>query len=237
MLPKKIYFKRKLQKKEIYCHKDIKILSLFILIIIIYISIKTKSNYEAILDYPIFIIDEYKKIFDFINKKKTFDLYRKKNKIETIFILISIFPFLKKEIIITKKNAIYILCKKFFNFNKKRLKINKNHLTNFSVIFKSFIFYKWETFPNRNKTNYLRHILYHYYSDECLNIYELSLNINIKYYFDKKEEKSYELLSDLMSKILFFDFILENIGSYEKKECLKSGYVSVSINYSNNIGI
>lgn len=33
-----------------------------------------------------------------------------------------------------------------------------------------------------------------------ITIYEESLNINIKYYFDN-EEKSYELLSDLMSKI------------------------------------
>ena len=226
--------KRKKHKvKKIYAKKFL----LFIFLMTLFCIIHLRNKYEIIVDYPKFIIEEYKNIFDLLNKNNNFDLFNNKTRIENIFILIMVFPFLKKEIIITKKNAIYILCKKFFNFNKKRLKINKNHLTNFSVIFKSFIFYKWETFPNRNKTNYLRHILYHYYSDECLNIYELSLNINIKYYFDKKEEKSYELLSDLMSKILFFDFILENIGSYEKKECLKSGYVSVSINYSNNIGI
>ena len=80
MLPKKIYSKRKLQKKKIYCHKDTKILSLFMLIIIIYISIKTKSNYEAILDYPKFIIEEYKKIFDFLNKKKLLIYLEKKIK-------------------------------------------------------------------------------------------------------------------------------------------------------------
>ena len=193
-LPKKKYFKRK-----IYCHKDIKILSLFILIIIIYISIKTKSNYEAILDYPIFIIDEFKKIFDFINKKKTFDLYRKKNKIETIFILISIFPFLKKEIIITKKNPIYELFKVYNNEIIKIKPKNKNYI---SLSFKYLIYNKWENLPNKNKTNYIRHILYHYYPEKCLYLYEKSLNKNIMYYIHNNREKiSNEFIIDLMSKI------------------------------------
>jgi hypothetical protein len=203
MLPKKIYFKRKLQKKEIYCHKDIKILSLFMLITIIYISIKTKTNYEAILDYPKFIIGEYKKIFDFLNKKKTLDLFRKKSKIENIFILISIFPFFKKEIILTKKNTLYNLYKKILNIkNNKVIKIYKNNKTDFSLKFKDLLYYKWEDLPNKNKTNYIRHILYHYYPEECLYIYEKSLNLNIKYYIDNNREKiSYEFITDLMSKI------------------------------------
>ena len=199
MLPKKIYFKRKLQKKEIYCHKDIKILSLFMLITIIYISIKTKTNYEAILDYPKFIIGEYKKIFDFLNKKKTLDLFRKKSKIENIFILISIFPFLKKEIIITKKNPIYEL---FKVYNNEIIKINPKNKNYISLSFKYLIYNKWENLPNKNKTNYIRHILYHYYPEKCLYLYEKSLNKNIMYYIHNNREKiSNEFIIDLMSKI------------------------------------
>jgi hypothetical protein len=92
---------------------------------------------------------------------------------------------------------------------------------------------------NRNITNYLRHIIYHYYNEEWLNIYDQSLNLNIKYYFDNNKNKSYELISELMSKIfLFYNFKLENAGTYIKNECLKSDYISVNIIFYNNfIGI
>jgi len=175
--------RKKHKVKKIYSKKFL----LFIFIIILFYIIHLRNKYEIILDYPKFILDEYKIIFNLLNKNNNFDLFNNKTKIENIFILIMIFPFLKKEIIITKKNAIYELCMKFISFKKKRIKIKKNYFTKFSAIFKSFIFYKWETLPNKNKTNYLRHILYHYYNDECLNIYEESLNINIKYYFDNEE--------------------------------------------------
>ena len=160
-----------------------------------------------ILDYPNFILEEYKNIFDLLNKRNNFNLFIKKTKIENIFILIIIFPFLKKEkeIIITKRNSIFKIVQKLFNSQyNKRIKINKNNFNNFSASFKDFLHYKWETIFNRNITNYLRHIIYHYYSEECLNIYEQSLNLNIKYYFDNNINKSYELISDLMSKIVLF---------------------------------
>jgi hypothetical protein len=132
-----------------------------------------------------------------------YNLFRNKNKIENIFILISIFPFFKKEIILTKKNPLYNLYKKILNIkNNKVIKIYKNNKTDFSLKFQDLLYYKWEDLPNKNKTNYIRHILYHYYPEECLYIYEKSLNLNIKYYIENNREKiSYEFITDLMSKI------------------------------------
>ena len=179
-----------------------KIFSLVIFTIILYISIGIKLKYEIILDYPKFILDEYKNIFDTLNKRNNFDLFRKKNKIENIFILIIIFPFLKKEILITKKNPIYeLLSRMIHSKNNEIIKINKNLKNFFFHRFKDLLYYKWEILPNKNQTNYLRHILYHYYNEDCLNIYEKSLNLNIKYFFDNYDKKSYEIITDLMSKI------------------------------------
>ena len=79
---------------------------LFITIIAILFSFKEKNNYKNILVYPELQIEEYKNYFDLLNYKNTFDWFKKKNKIENIFILISVLPFLKNEIIITKKNEI-----------------------------------------------------------------------------------------------------------------------------------
>ena len=142
-----------------------KIISFIILFIFLYFPIKIKINlnYEIILDYPQLFLEEYKNVFDLLNKKNNLNLFRKKNKIENIFILIIIFPFIKKEIIITKRNPIFKLYKNIFNIkNNTIIKIEKKCLEQFSHKFKDFIYYKWEALPNRNKTNYLRHILYHY---------------------------------------------------------------------------
>lgn len=202
MKVKNSYFKRIIKPKNKNWQKPIKIYSIFIFLIVIYISI-TKFKYEIISEYPQFLLDEYKNIFDLINKKKMYNLFRNKNKIENIFILISIFPFFKKEIILTKKNPLYNLYKKILNIkNNKVIKIYKNNKTDFSLKFQDLLYYKWEDLPNKNKTNYIRHILYHYYPEECLYIYEKSLNLNIKYYIENNREKiSYEFITDLMSKI------------------------------------
>ena len=72
--------------------------------VLIYLEIKNESY---CLRYPELLPDEYKNYFDCIKNEKILDIFSNKNKIENKFILITIFPFLKKEIIITKKNPIY----------------------------------------------------------------------------------------------------------------------------------
>ena len=183
--------KKKIKKKLI-------LNALFLLFYFIII----KHYYKDIVEYPKFIIEEYYNLFVLLNANNNFNIFQGKNQIEIIFILISIFPFLKKEIIITKKNPAYELMKYIFNINNNEMiKINKNNKTYFSARFKKILYYNWEFLPNRNKSNYIRHILYHLYPRKCLHIYERSLNLNIKYYiFYNKKKLSFQLISDLMSK-------------------------------------
>ena len=199
--------KKKLKVVKIYLIKILLIKFILILSYKIFIQLELEDEKKIILDYPTFILDDLKNIFDLLNKKNNFDIFKQKTKIENIFIFIIIFPFLKKEkeIIISKRNSLYKLFIKFFNNQSdKKFKINKNYFKNFTIHFKNLLNYKWEILVNRNITNYLRHIIYHYYSEQYLNIYEKSLNLNIKYYFDNNKNKSYELISDLMSKMLLF---------------------------------
>ena len=80
-----------------------------------------------------------------LNHIKTLDVFSKKNKMENIFILISIFPFIKEEIIITKKHTIYDFYKYIFVIKDNNfILISKNVLNNFSKKFKDLLYYKWE---------------------------------------------------------------------------------------------
>ena len=79
--------------------------------------------------------------------------------------------------------------------------MNKSFIT---YKFKELVYYKWKYLPCKNKTNYMRHILYHHYHKDCLDIYEEALNINIKDYINKnKEYISNENVKDLISKNLY----------------------------------
>ena len=132
---------------------------IFLFIIITIFSTRKKRIFENVLDYPIFQINEYKKAFDLLNKKNTFDIFRRNNNVENIFILISIFPFLKREIILTKKNKIYNILKQIFIQNGKGIiEIKKNQALFLYNKFNYLINFKWEYIPHKNKTNFIRHI-------------------------------------------------------------------------------
>lgn len=190
-----------------------------LIIIIIFKLMNVKSNYDLILEYPDFQIDEFKIIFDLINSRHTLDIFWRKAKIENIFILISIFPFLKNEIKITKRNPIYEFCKYlFYNNSNEVIKVHKTNYDNFTSKFDYLLNYIWETFPNKNSTNYIRHILYHFYPEECLNIYDSSLNMNIRHLIHNNIEKlSYTFISDLMSKICYYIIIKVILELLSKK--------------------
>jgi len=190
----------------ILCNKKnkklkIKLILLFLYIIIAYLFNEILINRKKILLYPYLIIDNFKTYFDLINNNHTLDLFRTQKKIKNIFILISIFPFIQKEIFITKKNYIFGFLEHIFETkNNSILKISKRNITFFSTKFKELLYYKWEYLPNKNNTNYIRHILYYYYPNDCLNIFENSLNINIRYFINNnKDNYSYDLINDLIS--------------------------------------
>ena len=175
---------------------------IIIIILLIYLSFKIRYNFD-VLEYPSLLLNTFKDIFDKINIMNNLDYFYEKTKIENIFILISIFPFLKTEIRITKKNPLFHLYQQIFNdTNDKIIKLNKSNKTISPSNFKNLLYYKWEILPEKNITNYLRHILYHYYPEQYLNIYEDSLNFNIKCFInDNINRLSYDFISDLMSKL------------------------------------
>jgi len=175
------------------------------LIFIIFSILKSNVDNYAILEYPKLLIDEYKEIFDFINSKNSLEILAEKTKIEKIFIFIAIFPFLKKNLIISKSNHIFKLVQQILNStNTKTIKLNKNSKNLISLNLKEILHYQWENIPNKNITNYIRHILYHYYPDNYTEILDKSLNSNIKHIISKyNTNMKYEFINDLMSKILY----------------------------------
>lgn len=171
----------------------------------IYFSLKSKYIDKTVLNYPPFLIQLYKKYFDSLNQKNSFDLFKKENKIENIFILIAAFPFIKKEIILSCKSRIYESYKEMLNIkNKGKIFINRTHkqfFMNKSSIFKNLVNYIWESLPNINKTNYIRYILYNYYNFEYLSIFEQAMNKNIKHYLNiNKRILTIDNITNLLSK-------------------------------------
>ncbi len=180
-----------------------KIFIFFKIIVILFIYYSFfKDNNADILNYPIFQIDEYKEYFDEMNKNCFSYIFRSKHKIENIFLLFVILPFLKKEVNITKHKYIHnFLMKVFDKNNNETITISNNSVIDISKYCREIFYYNWEFLPSKNKTNYIRHILYHYYPDCCLNAYEESLNMNIRNYFEqKKENLDYNQIKDFMSK-------------------------------------
>ena len=154
------------------------------------------------MSYPIFQIDEYKYYFDKINSNNFSHFYWSKYQIENIFLLIAILPFLKTEVYITKNLDIHEFFKRMFELNNnENIIINKNSVFYLSKKCRQIFFYNWEYLPSRNKTNYIRHILYHHYNVDCLKAYEDSLNLNIKNYIElKRDNLEHNQIQDLLSK-------------------------------------
>lgn len=175
------------------------------LTVIIISILKSNDHSYVILEYPKLLIDEYKEVFDFINSKNSLEIIVEKTKIEKIFIFITIFPFLQKNLMISRTNPHFKLVQQILNINDtKSIKLNKNSQNLIYVNLKELLYYKWEKIPNKNITNYIRHILYHYYPDNCTEILDKSLNFNIKHIINKyNANMTYELINDLMSKILY----------------------------------
>ena len=178
-----------------------KLFKIIFIIILIYI-LKSEYKISVPFKYPSLIIDDYKHIFELLITKKYSFLFKNKTKLECIFILIIIFPFLDNEILITKENPIFDVYNQIYNYNNNIITINKNSIKLFAQMINNFLYYKWEFLPAKNITNYIRHILFHYYPETCINIFDNSLNFNIKNYINSKRKTlSIHLIFDLMSKI------------------------------------
>ena len=170
----------------------------------------TKYNNGDILNYPIFQIDEYKKYFNEINTNSFSYIYWNQYKIENIFLLIVVIPFLKKEIHLKKNNCFHNYLNEIFNLdNNRTITIRNNSIIDISKNCWKIFHYNWEHLPSKNITNYVRHILFNYYTEDCLHAYEESLNINVKNYFHQtKVNLDNKIIKDLLSKNYKFLFII-----------------------------
>ena len=182
--------------------KKCKEIIIFLLFFIITNFLCKERKFKDIIEYPEYIIDQYKIYFDIINMENSFDFFNKNNKIKNVLILITIFPFLKKEIIITKKNPSYGFLKKIFHLNNMTIiKLCKNNITQLTDNFEELLYYKWNYLPSKNETNYIRYILSQFYPEKYSTIFGNSLNLNIKNYIEKNKNKiSFKFVTDLMSK-------------------------------------
>ena len=131
----------------------------------------------------------------------------KKTKIESILLLLGILPFLNKKSIIEFKindKKLFFLFKNIFKnriFTNRIVKISKKDFHFFIDNFNDFINYNWELIPNEIIINNIRYILNKYYNTLYRDIFDKSLNNNLKNYIYKvKNTLSFRKLQDLMSK-------------------------------------
>ena len=161
-----------------------------------------------------------------------------KTKIENIFILIVLMPFLKTTLKIkkTKKRIEFFeLIKYIFNKteNNYYIKINPCDFHFFIKQFNNTINYQWELIPQTNIINNLRYILIKYYNEVCLEIFDKSLNFNFEFYIKVNKNKlKFNEIYNLLSKFDLYLIILENIGIYKKEKFIgkgTTGFVSIII--------
>lgn len=145
-------------------------------------------------------LDNFKKSIDFII------LNFEKTKIDNIFMLIIIFPFLKENSTILyqidnrKKYNLYTSIFKGVRNTKNFYILYLNDLINFIDNFTVF-FFDWEVIPNNYLINNMRYIINNYYNETLLNIFDKSLNLNLKRYIKTKNNNlTLNELNILMSK-------------------------------------
>ena len=148
-----------------------------------------------------------------INQKINLFINIKKTKIENIFLLIGIVPFLKNNSSIIykiNKKEIFKLFKNIFKkikIKNKIIKINENNFKFFIEKFNELINYKWEIIPTKTISNNIRYIINNYFNESCLEIFDKSLNFNFKYYLkNRKKQFSSGEINDLISKF----YIIKN---------------------------
>lgn len=168
----------------------------------LYFQIKYNCSDNIFIDYNFYenIVEISQNINLYINMKKT--------KIETIFLLIGIIPFVKNNSVITFKInniEIYKLFQIIFKKKKiknKIIKLNENDLQFFIENFSYLLFYKWELIPFKKILNNIRYIINNYYNESCIELFDKSLNLNFKYYIQNEKKLSLKEIMDLMSKFL-----------------------------------
>ena len=154
----------------------------------------------------------------------------KNSKLEHLFLLLSIIPFLKNNSTLSykiKDKEIYNIFKKIFNkkIKYKIINLEYNDLHSFNKKMKKLLYYKWEIIPKQFILDNLRYIINNSYKESNLAILQKTLNLNYKSYIKNKiNEMTYEEIKNLLSKFYYLILHLkESIGIYEIEKCAGRG--------------
>lgn len=163
-----------------------------------------ENNYNCYKE--IFINDNFFYDVKSVSKNKHLLIKEKNTKIINFFLLIALIPFYKSEsklfYKINKKDSISIYINKYgekINNNLIKLKTDdfgekQNELIN-------LLNYEWEIIPSIKIINFLRYIINNFYYEDCLTIFDTSLNLNYKLYIEKNRNNiPLKMKSELISK-------------------------------------
>ena len=148
----------------------------------------------------------------------------KKSKLENIFLLLGIIPFLKKNSTLSYKinnKGIYKLFKNILNdkMKNKIIKFGCNDLYSFNKIMTKLLYYNWELIPKKLMSDHFRYIVNNYYNDSNSILLQKSLNMNYKSYIqNKRNEITYDELTNLLSKLIILILFKKKILEYIKKK-------------------
>jgi hypothetical protein len=131
----------------------------------------------------------------------------KKSKLENIFLLLCIIPFLKNNSTLSykiKNKEIDIFFKKTFKNKRikhKTIKFDYNDFNIFNGKINELLNYNWELSPVKFMMDNLNYIINNYYNEQNIEIFQKSLNMNFKKYIQsKKKALVYKDIESLLSK-------------------------------------
>ena len=164
-------------------------------------------NYNCSL--KLFVNNDFYEDIKEINSNIDLLINIKISKLENIFLLLGIIPFLKNNSTLSYK----INNKEIYNFIKELFK-NKNKKINHKIIKLDFIDfktvnekleellnYRWELIPEKIILDNIRYIIDNYYNESNFDIFQKSLYMNYNFYIQlKKKEITFNNLVNLLSK-------------------------------------
>ena len=142
-----------------------------------------------------------------INKDINLLINIRQSKLENIFLLLGIIPFLKNNSTLSyqiNNKEIEVFFNKIFKNKRKKnkiIKIDYNDFDTFKNKINELLNYKWELIPGKLMLDNLRYIINNYYNESNIEIFQNSLYMNYNSYISlNKKEMSYKDIEGLLSK-------------------------------------
>ena len=146
-----------------------------------------ENNYNC--SKEIFINDNFFYDAKSVSKNKELLIKAKNTKIINLFLLIALIPFyeLESKLIykINKKDSFSIYINKYGKkINNNLIKLKKEDFGEKQNELINLLNYEWEIIPSIKIINFLRYIINNFYHEDCLAIFDTSLNLNFKLYIE-----------------------------------------------------